>query len=447
MLSLAIVLVLCAGIFPIAVRRPQTGVLIIAALVPFHGLNLISPLPISFWKEAVVLAVFVACFFARQPSGRRVAVAPWMWPLAIFAIMGTISALVVFRGEAVFPVKIALFYVLLAIVIIWFPFERKDKDGLITVLLVTGSISAAYGIAQQFIGGDALAAMGYPWNDVIRSAGPLLRSFGTFNQPFPFGLFLMLVMLMCGSAALAEPKRKRSIVFWCVAPFLLAGMISSVVRASYLGLIVGVVVIGLFLFRRLLKTFIILAVSILVISTPIALSMGASSGLQSMFSASSLAQRTEHWTRTIPFILTQPFGQGMGTTGSSIERVGDLPSGVNVMYQPDNYYVKVLLELGPLGFGVFATVLVVALMVLRRLIQHETDPLERSFAAGALGVTSAACVAATVSTYWEIFPMDVYFWMILAAAGSVSPQVAARLRGRPTGPSNVQLVAPYALNA
>lgn len=445
MLSMAIVLILCAALFPFAVRRPQNGVLILAALLPFHGLNLISPLPINFWKEAVVLTVLVACFFARRQPGRRVAVVPWMWPLALFAIMGTVSALIVYRAAAVFPIKIALFYVLLAITIIWFPFERRDKDRLITVLLATGAISAAYGIVQQIIGGEGLAAMGYPWNDVIRSAGPLLRSFGTFVQPFPFGLYLMIVLLMCGAAALAEPNRKRSIVFWAVSPLLLVGMISSVVRASYLGLIIGAVIIGLFLFRKFLKILLFSVVALLVVSTPIALVMGASSGIQSMFSAESFEQRTEHWTRTIPFIMTQPFGQGLGTTGASVQRVEKLPTGLHVMYQPDNYYVKILLELGPMGFAAFVAVLVVALMVLRRLVQHETDQLERAFAGGAQGVVAAACVAATVSTYWEIFPMDAYFWLILAAAGSVTPDVAARIRGKAQGAPMPQPVAPYTL--
>lgn len=428
-----VLVALCAAILGVSARRPQNGVLVIAALVPFHGLTLISPVPPVYWKEAAVLAVLAGCLVAPRPRGRRV-VAPWLWPTALYVAVGTASALLVLGTSAAFPVKIAFFYLLLALVVVAFPFTRRDKDRLVTILLVTGVISAVYGLAQQVLGGDALVAMGYQWNENIRTAGPLLRSIGTFNQPFPFGLFLMLVLLVGAPAALAEPGRLRSRLFWILAPVILAAMICSVVRASYVGLVVGALVIGVVAFRTVLVVLSWLLGIVLVLGGG-ALALGAGGGIDTLLSPSSLEQRGGHWTTTIPLLLTQPFGQGMGTTGSAAERAGAAADAIGRTYQPDNYYVKLALELGPLGLALFLAILVLALVTLRRLVQHLEDPLERAFAAGALGMVAASCVAAFVSTYWEIFPLDLYFWVVLAAAGSAPLMTARAVMGRPSAPA------------
>lgn len=427
MTALVVTIVVCVLIFLLATRRPQWGLIAIAALVPFHGLLLIMPVAATFWKEAAVLAVVTAGFFAARPRD-RMTVAPWLIPALVLVLVGVTSGIVVRGTEAVFPVKIAFFYLLPAVVVYFFPFTRADKDLLVTVLMSTGLLSALFGLWQQVAGGYHLADLGYAWNINIRSAGSLLRSFGTFNQPFPFGFYLMLVLTIGGAAALSQPGRLRSRLFWAMSPILLIAMASSVVRASFVGLLAAVVVVGVVLHRRLLA-YLAATVVMAVLLAPFALLVDRRGILATILSSSSLQQRGEHWSLTLPQMLVQPFGGGLGTTGSAALKVTESVTPLPSIYQPDNQYLKIGLELGVVGLVLYAVVVGVAIVVLRRLVSIQEDAFERSFTVGVLGVTIAACAAAAFSTYLEIFPLDFYFWLLLACGASVPGEVSAQIGG------------------
>lgn len=430
--GLVTTLLVCLALFGISLHRPQWGVIAIAGLVPFNGLLLISPLSMSYWKEAAVLAVLCATPFARRTPPGLTVVAPWLLPLGVLVPFGVISALVTQGTQMFFPLKIAFFYILLAVIAVLFPFNRQDKDTLISVLFGAAVLSAFYGIWQQFIGPQALADMGYEWNEQIRSAGPLLRSFGTFNQPFPFGLFLMLVIILVTAASLAEPYRLRSRLFLLAFPVLGAAMLLSVVRASYVGVAVGLVVIGVVLYRRFLAWMVFGSVLTGLVVAAASMVFG-NTVLSTLTSSSSLEERGDHWSVNIPLILTRPLGQGLGTTGSSAAKVAEGYNPAAPLYQPDSYYIKILLELGPIGLACYAAVVILMVVPLLRMVPLTGDPLERALLGGAVAATSAACVAALFSTYLEIFPLDVFFWLIPAVAGSTSMTIREQLTGRARG--------------
>ena len=408
---------LAALVFLVSLRRPQWGLLIVATLVPFHGLLLILPVTATFWKEAAVLAVVVGALLAPRER-HRMTVLPWMRPALVLVAVGTVSALAVLGTQAAFPVKIAFFYLLPVAVVYYHPFTRADKDLLVTLLTGVGVVTALYGLWQQYAGGWALADMGYEWNEEIRYAGPLLRSFGTFNQPFPFGFFLMLVLVLGFAAALAEPGRLRSRLFWWLAPLLLLAMLTTVVRAAVVGLVVALLVLGVVLYRRLLAVLATLA-GVGVLLLPMALVLDRSGALAALFSSTSLEDRRGHWSDTLPRMLVQPFGGGLGTTGAAAERLDEWGSPLDLPYQPDNQYLKIGLELGLPGLLLYAVVVAIAVVVLFRLLRVQTDALEQAVTAAALALTLAACVAGVFATYLEIFPLDFYFWFLLAIGASV----------------------------
>lgn len=417
MLQLCTSLLAAAALFLVALRRPQTGVLALVALVPFHGLLAVLPVTTSYWKEMCVLAIVLASALAGPAHRAGSSQLQWATPLALLVPFGVISAVVTHGSAAFFPVKIAFFYLLLLVVIWRFPFTPRDKDRLVTILLATATASAAFGLAQQVLQGDRLVEMGYAWGEQIRTTGPLLRSFGTFNQPFPFGLFLMVALLAGLSAALIEPGRLRSRLYWPAAALILPALVFSVVRASYVGLLVGLVVLGLTQDARIIRVLRrLLAVGVLGFLAFLAFPSGSGS-VSALFSSSSLQQRISHWTESFRLVLFHPLGTGLGNTGSSAVRTGPGFDPLNPPYQPDNQYLKILIELGVVGMALYA--LLVALMVwsLLQLIRHlPAGSIDHAFACTALACTAAACVAGVFATYLEIFPLDLLFWTLPAVA-------------------------------
>lgn len=408
--------------------RPQRGILWLAALVPFDGMLLVIPNGerLSPWKEALVLATFVAALLApaaaRRPSEPRV---PEWVPAAVgLVVVGTGSALVAADLRGLWGFKIDFFYLLLPLVLWRCPLSARERDRLVTILMATGAITVVAGLAQQLVGAERLNALGYEYNDVIRFAGDYLRSFSTFTQPFSFGLFVMMVLTVCLPVALAEPGRIRNRVFLLSVPVLLVGMASSLVRGAFLGLGAGLVVLVMYRHRNLVHTLVPVAIAVLFVPPAF---------LAAFLSPTSLGQRAAGWGETLDRVVGAPLGNGIGTTGGAAERVVELAGSNTAVltlggqpYQPDNYYVKTALELGPLGLWLLVLLFGAALTAALRVARH-AGGRDQALAVGVAASTAAAAAASLVSTYLEVFPLDVYFWLLLGVLSACDPRSPSTL--------------------
>lgn len=401
---------------PSTALRPQSVLLLLAALAPFDGLLLIIPHPAAFegWKEALVFLAAGLAILERPARPSLPQLPPWAVPMILLVIWSAFSVALNPTFQAVLGFKISYFYALVPLVLWWSPLGPRDRDRLVTILMVSGVVTSVVGIIQQVVGEEALNKLGYEYNEVIRSSGGFLRSFSTFNQPFPFAFFVMVVILVGIPVALEDRARTRNRLFLLALPVLLVGMTTAIVRGAFLGLAVGLVYLGVTRYRVLAHALLPLPLVVLFLFTN---NIGSA-----LLSSSSLQERVTGWVSEVGGQSIAPLGQGIGSTGSAAERIES--QGVAVgetggRYQADNYYVKTLIELGPIGLWLLLWVLVAA-----GRHTHRGPPVLLSISDGGLvrGVTAsigAAVVAATVATYWEIFPVDLYFWFLLGVASSI----------------------------
>lgn len=420
-----------AALFAVLYQRPQRGLLLIAALTPLHGLLAIIPggESLSPWKEGVLLLTLAATFVSPHRSRLPHPAYPW-WPaVAAWATMGVVSALLISGLAGITAVKITYFYLIIPVILWRAPFDARDRDHLVSILMGMGVLTAFVGVAQQAVGGERLAALGYRWDEHIRIAGGLLRSFSTFQTPFAFGLFVMVSLIVGCAVSFAEPHRIRNILFLCATPVMLVGMGVTIVRASYIGLAVALLWIAVHRHRTLLLGFGAAAAA-----APIVLLLAPSSVLAPLFSSSSLGERSDGWSQTLAGLWVHPFGQGLGATGSAAAKATDdgnpmlselsLQAAVQfgfMPYQPDNYYMKLAVELGPIGLWLFVLVLLCAGVSTLRA-SRILSGRDAALALGVSGTVIAAAVASTVATYLEIFPLDVYFWLLLGTVGCALTQ-------------------------
>ncbi|BBZ27700.1 hypothetical protein MMAD_19950 [Mycolicibacterium madagascariense] len=416
-------------------RRPQRGLLLLAALVPLHGVLAILPLPgfVTAWKEGLLLFVLICAWLrrTRTPHWRRPSLhLPW-WPaVALWVVVGSISAVATIGLLGFVAIKVTFFY-LLIIAVLWLaPFDDRDRDDLVSVLMGMGALVSFVGIAQIIVGPAFLIRLGYEYGRQVRTSGGFLRTFSTFVNPFPFGLYVMIALLVGGAVALAEPSRRRNLGFLCLSPIMVVAMASSIVRAAILGLVIGMIWLAILRFRALLLPLGLGAVTLAAVFPFVP-------ELSKVFlSSNSLGERGAGWSDVISSILVHPIGRGLGTSGSAADRISTAEGvhigGVSTNYQPDNYYVKMLLELGPVGLWLVLLWLVVALVWTTRLGRA----LPGRDGALALGVSAsivAAMAASLVATYFEIFPIDVYFWLLLGVVGCAAAQRGSRLEHSPYG--------------
>lgn len=424
--AVGVVVVLTAAAFTVAVyRRPQRGVLVLALLVPLDGLLVLAPVPgiVGGWKEALVALTLACAWLRRTRPDERAAPPlhmPW-WPAAaIFAVFGSVSALAAFGVIGVVAIKVTYFYLAVVATLWYAPFDARDRDHLVTVLMGMSIFTSFVGLVQLAVGPGVLISLGYEYGRDVRSAGGLLRVFSTFSQPFPFGLYVMLGLLVGGAVAMADPRRRRNMLFLALTPVMAIAMASSVVRAAILGLAVGLIWLALRRFRQLGAGLVAGALSLVAVVAVLPASITGT-----FFSSSSLGERSAGWSDIVSSILVHPLGRGLGSSGAAADRMSTAQgvefSGLSTNYQPDNYYVKMLLELGPIGLWVFLALIITALVWTTRM----GSVLPGQDGALALGVSASivsAMFASMVATYFEIFPIDVYFWLLLGVVGCAAAQ-------------------------
>lgn len=417
--------IVIAALIPLGVntlRRPQVGVLLLAGLLPYDGLLLLVDLPefVNGWKEGAVLALLVTALAGTRRSARPPVPGFWL-PTAAFLGLGVASFLANVGVAALTGVKVGFFYLLIPVVLWLAPLDRRERDRLVTILMINGIITSLVGLGQQLVGHERLSALGYEYNSQIRFAGSLMRSFSTFVQPFPFAFFLMVVLLVGTPIALDDRNRRRNRLFLAATPLLVVGLLSAVVRGAVLGLAIG----GLYL---LLTRHRVLTHGVLITLVGVALLPGPV--LEALGSSASLQERTTGWVAEVVDEGIEPFGSGIGSVGAAAELVqfsddptdAAFPSRVgDPVYQPDNYFVKTLIELGPLGLWLLLWSVCAAIAFAHRLAGPDAArlPSDRAVAEGIAAATVAAAAAATVSTYWEIFPVDAYYWLLLGVLPSL----------------------------
>ncbi len=81
-------------------------------------------------------------------------------------------------------------------------------------------------------------------------------------------------------------------------------------------------------------------------------------------------------------------------------------------------------------------VLMVSIMTWTRKLERRVEGRDRDLVVGFGGFLVAVLLASLVSTFFEIAPMDVYFWMLLGVVATLAP----RTRRGPAvgGPSDVR---------
>ena len=383
-------------------QRPQRGVLLLVASVPYWGLDAVLPIP-SGWKEALALYTLIWTMLSIVSKPRpRYPLPKVVQPFLAYFAVACVSAAVVRGAQAEIGLKIGFFWALMGVMVWLCPLNDRERDQVVTILMANAVITALVGLGQQVVGAARLVSLGYSYDTTVRFTGHFLRSFSTFRLPFDFGFYLAFVIVLGTSVSLREPRRPRSILFFATLPVVTAGLLFSFVRGAYLVVAIGILYLAITRYRWLF-----LGVPFALLLLLLIPGQYATPALGS----SSFNQRSQSWTDNISTIF-DPIGHGIGTTGSAGAKADKKLKIVGGAYQPDNQYFKTNYELGVLGLSFFIFLLVAAFLTARSAATrlHGRDQALAEGLSAHLLVVMAACF---VATYFEIFPMDFFFWLLL----------------------------------
>ena len=420
-LPLLLLAVVVAPVLVAVAARPQRGILLLVGLVPFNGLLLMVPGRPPFaegWKEGLAIYTLIwAAFdgFGKPHLTRRKPM--FFGPIVAYLGIGLVSAGLVAALndpiQAAVGVKVGYFWLLAALGAWLAPLHARDRDRVVSLLMLAGFLTSLWGIAQQVLGHEALHALGLEYNQNIRFTGSYLRSISSFPTPFNFAFFLTLVILVGLPIALDDLRRARNQAFLAVLPVLLLALGFTFVRGAWLALAVGLTALAARRYRALLipAPFVLLGI----LALPGAFSSSA-------FQSESFNDRTLGWSSNLTKLFDAPFGRGIGTTGAAAEKLLEVQGSVDLeqLYQPDNQYFKALYEIGVPGLFLYVLVLLTIVVALRRAEPRMTAP-DRSFAMGIEANVIGAIAASVVATWLEIFPNEFYLWVLAIVAFTACP--------------------------
>jgi O-antigen ligase len=217
------------------------------------------------------------------------------------------------------------------------------------VLLYGMPVVAAYAIYQHI---DGLPNWDKSWLEATQfgsigiEGGEAVRVFSTMNSPGTLASLLGLTLLMFLTVHRLRWPAALALVIVCVAGSL------TFVRSAWLGLIVA----GLahVIASRGASARVVFGTVVVIVMTAIALSPVSTTAhnvvdrfktVKSLGQDTSATERQATFSDTLPIAARAPIGHGLGSAGEATKLKGE-----SLLRAPDNGYLALMYQVGPVGF-------------------------------------------------------------------------------------------------
>lgn len=283
---------------------------------------------------------------------------------------------------------------------------------LILLMVGVGALNGLYGILQHVTGGLDLFAFGR--TERILQVDGIVRASGVFDHFMTFsGQMLMLGALVSGLILFWADGWVRWALSGAVV-LLFGGVVSSLTRNAWLGLLAGVLVVGGFKDRATLARTVLLAsaiVSALILVSPGLRDRAAS--IVNVKSDWSNIERLKIWRTTVAMIRDRPLlGVGKGNYTTVMDQYRER-YGAGSHSHAHNTLLEVTAENGLIGLLGYLYIWFVFFREMIRSVKPETGSLTRGVAVGAIGALVGFHVAGLFEYNLGDSEVDAMMWFIV----------------------------------
>lgn len=401
-----------------------SALLVVFGLVVFH-----APISVFFgqyvstdivksWKEIIMLLTvpFVLFLVYKEDLMSQLTRDRLLQLIGFYALLH-IMFLLYFQTDAyqkaaglAIDLRYLLFFTLIFCIVVLWP---KSRPIFLKVGIVAAVISITFALLQAtLLPHDILKYIGYSDSTIaayqtVDKNSDYIRVNGTFRGPNPLGAYLAAVLSLLFAWAVTHKKKAREHKWLLAGIGILAATVlwASYSRSAFLALFVSFVAIILISFKNkinLRNISIFSALVFMIVSSVVVLR--DSSLVQNIIlhdnptTGSNIDSNTAHadsLDQGLERVILQPFGAGIGSTGSASLNSDD-PLII------ENQYLLIAHETGWFGLGLF---LVIYLFIMQRLYSYKRDWLALGvFASGiglaAIGLLLPVWVDDTVSMIW-----------------------------------------------
>lgn len=397
----------------------------------------VLPIPAlaSVWDEGLLLLCVL--WILRQRMDRKTPLAartnPMDVPLLCFLALGfwLMNTNYSYYSISVSGYRATVQYMLWFFVLTRMLRDDRDFMTIYYVMLAAATAIALHGIYQYIV------AVPIPenWTDQAEQS-VRTRVFSIFGSPNIMGDYMVLFAPMCAALAYYLKKPWQKVLAWFCTFLMCFACLFTMSRGAWVAMAVAVVLFCLLVDRRLFALLVAAAAGACFL--PFVASRIGYLFTEQFAESTARGGRNSRWHLGMNYLIesNHPWiGLGLGMFGGAIAMQHQIIDGMEYFYL-DNYYLKIMAEMGYLGFGAFILLLVfLAVIGFRSVYRGKKLALPKgatSMRPLAAGMLSGLC-GVLVHCYFEnIFEepyMMAYFWILAAMivyVGFLRPKTAKK---------------------
>jgi hypothetical protein len=407
------------------VAHPKFGILVLLTLAYFIMLLfklITTTFPLGTLMD-MLEALLILGFFIKQKQNKnydmfknRISYLILVWVGYNILEVGNPSA--ESRLAWVYTVRTVAFITLMYFIFLYNITSVKYIRLLLTMWLIYSVIGALYGVWQEVFGfskfeRDVLAAD--PERAALYFQAGHWRKFSIYNDPVVFAYNMVISSLLCIGLTWGPTRPWKKAVLMVSAVIFFVSMIFSGTRGAFALIPAGMILFCILNFNRRIMIFSIIGglafVTLIFMPSSNTNILRFQSAFRPNNDASYLARQINQ-KRIKPFIQSHPMGGGLGSVGVWGQKFS--PGSMLAHFPPDSGYVRVAVELGPIGMIIFCTLMFV---ILRTGV--------RNFFLIKNGELKAYCLAMTIMIFainignypqeaLVQFPTNIYFFLMVA---------------------------------
>lgn len=392
------------------------------------------PVLSSLWDEALLLVSLLWILRLRMDRATPLEARtnPLDVPLLAFLALGFLLMNTVFDyySIAVDGYRATVQYMLWFFVVTRMLRDDRDFRTLYFAMVALATVIALHGIYQFIV------AVPIPsnWTDQAEQS-VRTRVFSIFGSPNIMGDYMVMFAPMAAGLAYYLPKTWQKLLAWACAFAMCFACLFTMSRGAWVAMAVAVVLFCLLVDRRLFALLVVAAVAAMFL--PFVASRIGYLFTEQFAESTARGGRASRWHYGLNYLVESGhpwLGLGLGMFGGAIAMQTKIIDQWDYFYL-DNYYLKIMVEMGYLGF-IFFVVLLAALVLIglrcvRRsgLIHRAGGPRMQPLAAGILSGLCGVLAHCYFENIFEEPYMMAYFWMMAAMLvylGFFRPRAARR---------------------